>query len=310
MGGISYFSGHTRAFLKIQDGCDNFCSYCKVPLVRGAPRSKPLREVIREAVQLSANGFKEIVLSGICLGSYGRDLSGGLTLVDVVEALEDIEGLARIRLSSIEAGDVSDGLIEKMAESKKLCPHLHIPMQSGDDEILKKMNRRYTKGDYADLIRKLRNKMPQVAVTTDVLVGFPGETEEAFRNTLDLIKKILPLRTHIFPYSPRERTAAANFDSRISPGIISRRINRIKGLSQSCSLEYKRRFLNKNMQVLIESRLRLRDNPDLWQGYSDNYIKVAVKSKRDLKNQIISVRGQQIMGSELFFAENIIATEK
>jgi len=294
MGGISYFSGHTRAFLKIQDGCDNFCSYSKVPLVRGAPRSKPLREVIREAVQLSANGFKEIVLSGICLGSYGRDLSGGLTLVDVIEALEDIGGLARIRLSSIEAGDVSEGLIHKMAEPGKLCRHLHIPIQSGDDGILKKMNRRYTKGDYADLIQKLRNKMPQVAVTTDVLVGFPGETEEAFRNTLDLVKKVAPLKTHIFPYSRREGTAAANFNSRINPGIISQRIKRLKELAEKCSLEYKKQFLNKEIEVLVERRLR--NSADLWEGYSDNYIRVTLSSGLNLRNKLIRVRFKEING--------------
>jgi threonylcarbamoyladenosine tRNA methylthiotransferase MtaB len=292
--GISNFSGHTRAFLKVQDGCDNFCSYCKVPLVRGASRSRPLREVILEAGRLSANGFKEIVLSGICLGSYARDLSGGITLVDVIEALEGIEGLARIRLSSIEAGDVSDKLIDKMAHSRKLCRHLHIPIQSGDSGILKKMNRRYTKDDYLNLIHKLKSRIPQVAVTTDVLVGFPGETEEAFRNTLDLIKKVSPLRTHIFPYSRRERTAAANFNSRFSSAIIAQRIKRLKGLAESCSLEYRRQLLNKDMQVLIEGRLR--DNPDLWQGYSDNYIKVAVSSRRNLRNRLITVRLKEIDG--------------
>jgi len=290
--GISRFSGHTRAFLKIQDGCNNFCSYCKVPLVRGASRSKPLKDIIQEAGRLSANGFKEIVLSGICLGAYGRDLNRKVTLVNVIEALEKIEGLLRIRLSSIEAFDLSDELIYKIAEAKKVCPHLHIPLQSGDSQILKEMNRRYTEADYIDLIHKLRSKIPQIAITTDALVGFPAETEENFQNTLNLVKKVLPLKTHIFPYSQREGTAAANFNYRINPKIISQRISLLKEVAENCSLEYKKQFLNKDMQVLIEGRLR--DEPELWEGYSDNYIKVIIRSKRNLKNQLISAKFKQI----------------
>jgi threonylcarbamoyladenosine tRNA methylthiotransferase MtaB len=286
--GITDFSGHTRAFLKIQDGCNNFCAYCKVPLVRGSSRSKPLKNIIQEAGQLVEAGFKEIVLSGICLGSYGRDLKAGTTLIDVIEALEGIEGLARIRLSSIEAGDVSDELIDKMACSAKLCRHLHIPIQSGDNAILKKMNRRYTKGDYLRLIRKLRSRIPQVALTTDVLVGFPGETEEAFRNTLDLVKKVVPLRTHIFPYSRREGTAADKFEPGLSPEIIKRRVQRLKELAEKCSLEYKKQFLNKEIEVLVESRLP--NSADLWEGYSDNYIRVRLDSGLDLGNKLIRVR--------------------
>ena len=200
--GISNFCGHTRAFLKIQDGCNNSCAYCKVPLVRGVSRSRPLLEIIKEAKKLVQNGFQEIVLSGICLGAFGKDLKEAISLVDAIEGLENIEGLLRIRLSSLEAVDVSDRLIQQMAESQKLCWHLHIPIQSGDDEILKKMQRSYKRKDYLELINKIKKHIPQVALTTDVLVGFPGEAEENFQNTLNLIKEILPLKVHIFPYSP------------------------------------------------------------------------------------------------------------
>ncbi|MDD5568361.1 MAG: MiaB/RimO family radical SAM methylthiotransferase, partial [Candidatus Omnitrophica bacterium] len=209
--GISDFSSHTRAFLKIQDGCDNFCSYCKVPLVRGRSRSRLLEDIVEEAGILVKKGFKEIVLTGICLGSYGKDLSmetsKGLNLVAVIEELEKIEGLLRIRLSSIEAGDVTDALIDKLAESNKLCRHLHIPIQSGDDQILRKMRRKYSRKFYINLIKKIKARIPQVAITTDCLVGFPGESEKHFKNTLDLVNRIVPLRVHIFPYSAIKGTS-------------------------------------------------------------------------------------------------------
>ncbi|MCM8763154.1 MAG: radical SAM protein, partial [Candidatus Omnitrophica bacterium] len=174
--GINAFCGHTRAFLKIQDGCDNFCSYCKVALVRGKPRSRPFDEVIHEAQRLVDAGFKEIVLCGICLGSYGKDF-GNVDLVDVLAALEKIKGEFRIRLSSIEFGDVRERLIKKLETSKKLCPHLHIPLQSGDDRILKLMNRKYTAEDYLKLVQELKRRIPLLSITTDVMVGFPGESE-------------------------------------------------------------------------------------------------------------------------------------
>jgi len=290
--GISKFCGHTRAFLKIQDGCDNFCSYCKVPLVRGRSRSRELSEIIPEAQALVKNGFQEIVLCGICLGSYGKDLSPPLSLVEVIESLEKIKGLLRIRLSSIEAGDVTDELIAKMGKSKKLCRHLHIPIQSGDDKTLKKMNRRYSRSDYLKLVRRIKRQVPGIAITTDVLVGFPGESEAGFSHTLDLVRKIMPLRVHIFPYSPREGTVAVDFNHKLSPDIVKRRMKRLKGLASECSLKYRRQFLNKKMDVLIESRSK--ENPDFWQGHTDNYIRVLVKAKKDLKNQLICLKLKQI----------------
>ncbi|PIP21321.1 MAG: tRNA (N(6)-L-threonylcarbamoyladenosine(37)-C(2))-methylthiotransferase MtaB [Candidatus Omnitrophica bacterium CG23_combo_of_CG06-09_8_20_14_all_40_11] len=291
--GISNFSGHTRAFLKIQDGCNNFCSYCKVPLVRGASRSKPLDEIIQEANRLVKNGFQELVLCGICLGSYGKDLQSQKNVVDVIEALEKINGLLRIRLSSIEASDVSERLIEKMAQSKKLCRHLHIPVQSGDDEILKRMNRNYCREDYLNLVKKIKMSIPQIAITTDVLVGFPGETEENFQNTVKLVQEILPLKMHIFPYSLREGTPAANFKPILNPKIIKEGIKYLKNIAERCSLEYKNQFLNKNMNALIEGRSK--ENPCFWEGYTDNYIRVWVKSDLNLKNQLISLKLKKIV---------------
>jgi len=279
--GISGFCNHTRAFLKIQDGCDNFCSYCKVPLVRGRSKSKPVDEVIREARQLVENGFKEIVLTGICLGAHND-------LIKVISSLEKIELLERIRLSSIEAGDVTDELIKRIARSKKVCPHLHIPIQSGDNQILKKMGRKYSRLDYLKLIRKLKKNVPQVAITTDVLVGFPGESEKNFFNTVDLIKKIAPLRVHIFPYSKREGTAAAGLKGELQPRIVKKRIANLKKAADDCSAAYKNKFLDKTLLVLFESRAK--ENPLFWEGHSANYIPIRLKSKRNLNNCLIPVK--------------------
>jgi len=290
--GISNFSGHTRAFLKIQDGCDNFCSYCKVSLVRGRSRSKPLNEIIWEAEKLIKNGFKEIVLTGICLGAYGQDFSPKIGLVKAVEALEGFDGLLRIRLSSIEAGDVSEELIRKMAESSKLCPHLHIPIQSGDDEILKKMNRRYSFNSYLKLIQKIKTLIPEIAITTDVMVGFPGETEENFQNTVKLIQEIIPLKVHIFPYSVRIGTNASNFKGLLNPQTIQERISQLKNISENCSLIYKKQFLNRNLDVLIEKRAK--ENKEYWEGHTGNYIRVWVKSKFNLKNKIVTLKLKKI----------------
>ncbi|MEW6100753.1 MAG: tRNA (N(6)-L-threonylcarbamoyladenosine(37)-C(2))-methylthiotransferase MtaB [Candidatus Omnitrophota bacterium] len=295
--GITAFSGRTRAFLKIQDGCNNLCSYCKVPLVRGKSRSKALIDIVQEAGQLVKNGFKEIVLTGICLGGYGKDLKEKINLVDVISALEKMGGLYRIRLSSIEAGDVSDTLIKKMAVSKKLCPHLHIPIQSGDDEILKKMNRKYKGADYLRLIRKIKSIVPGIAITTDVMVGFPGEGEANFRNTLKLVKKIKPLKAHIFPYSKRKATAAASFKEEINPKIIRERIARLNTVDRLCADDYKKGFLNKKFAVLIEGRHK--ENRKFYEGFTDNYLPVLVKSESNLNNRLVSIYLKEIKDGHL-----------
>jgi threonylcarbamoyladenosine tRNA methylthiotransferase MtaB len=287
--GISYFAGHTRAFLKIQDGCDNLCSYCKVPLVRGHSRSKALREVVVEAGNLVKNGVREIVLTGICLGAYGRDLQPRISLAEVIAELEKIKPLLRIRLSSIEASDISGALIEKLRRSGKLCRHLHIPIQSGDNRVLKKMHRHYARDDYLKLVKKLKSRIPGIAITTDVLVGFPGESAKDFQNTLDLVKKIKPLKVHIFPYSKREGTAAAQaVDQEVPLKIIQERIRILKKLADRCALDFKRRFLGKKIEVLFEEELK--DAPGWWRGYTDNYILVKYRSGSNLKNKLVRGR--------------------
>jgi len=280
------FKGHTRAFLKIQDGCNNRCAYCKVPLVRGKSKSRPLTVVVKEAKLLVKNGFKEIVLTGICLGAYGKDLKKQANLVSVIGALEKIEGLLRIRLSSIEAGGVTNVLIEKMKHSKKLCHHLHIPVQSGDNDILKKMNRRYTREDYLLLIKRLKKEIPDIGITTDVLVGFPGENEENFQNTLDLIKEIMPLKVHAFPYSERVGTlAASNGEVLLKPAVLHSRMKRLNTISDDCAQLFRNNHLGKEVEVLIEARSKL--NPNLWEGYAGNYLKAGVISESDLLNVLL-----------------------
>lgn len=298
--GISDFGRHTRAFLKIQDGCSNFCTYCKVALVRGSQRSKDIKQVINEAKKLVSCGYKEIVLTGICLGAYGKELTPKKDLADVIRALEKIDGLARIRLSSIEAGDVSAKLIKRLAGSKKLCRHLHIPIQSGDNHILKLMNRKYTRNKYLNLISRLKRDIPQISITTDCLVGFPGETEENFNNTLDLLKQIQPLKAHIFPYSSRPGTQAAGFKGVVDPKIIRARCRRMEKLAESCRRNFMRKFIGKKVNVLIEGRSK--DNTGNLEGLTDNYLPVRLRFRPGLKNKIVRARLKSTSGDS-FIAE-------
>ncbi|MFA5096696.1 MAG: MiaB/RimO family radical SAM methylthiotransferase [Candidatus Omnitrophota bacterium] len=294
--GISDFCGRTRAFIKIQDGCDNFCAYCKVPLARGRSRSRDFKTVIKEAKALAEKGFREIVLTGICLGDYGRGLGKGVNLVKLVDELEKIGELSRIRLSSIEAAFVTEELIARMARSPKLCPHLHIPIQSGDDAILKKMRRRYTRNFYLRLINKIKNKIPDLAVTTDCLVGFPGETEKQFLGTLDLVRRIALARTHIFPYSPREGTSAYARPAGVMPPPeqIRERVALLKSAARACAGKYIEGFLGRTMPVLFESASKAKRG--YWEGYTANYIKVFYKSPDKMKNELKRVKLKSVCG--------------
>ena len=296
---ISSFNQHTRAFLKIQDGCSNFCTYCKVALVRGNERSKELKQIAQEAKQLVACGYKEIVLTGICLGAYGRSSGVKETLAEVVSCLEEIKGLLRIRLSSIEAGDLSCGLIKHLQHSKKLCRHLHIPIQSGDDYILKLMNRKYTRKKYEDLINKLKADIPGISITTDCLIGFPGEAEDNFQNTVNLVRKIMPLKVHIFPYSSRPQTRAAEFMGAVDPRIIRLRCAKMAEVEKECRNEFMQKFIDHDVQVLIENEVK--GNSGFLEGLTDNYLKVRLPFKPDLKNAVVlaklkSIRGDSFIG--------------
>jgi threonylcarbamoyladenosine tRNA methylthiotransferase MtaB len=285
---ITFFKGHTRAFLKIQDGCDNFCAYCKVPFVRGRPVSKPLRAIIAEARSLVENGYKEIVLTGICLGKYGRDLIEGVDLTDVIEAIEPLPGLSRIRLSSIEYGDVTARLIGKLKENAKLCPHLHIPLQSGDDTVLKRMNRPYTSGQFKRLILKLKKTVADFTLTTDVMVGFPGESGDDFRQTLELVKALEPLKVHVFPFSPRPATKGAELPGQIPPAQAKERAGLLEEAAWEARSLVRKRFAGKRMEILVEGRAKPCKGG--WQGYTRNYLEVVCRLKAGRANTLRMVR--------------------
>lgn len=285
---ISDFEERTKAFLKVQDGCDNFCSYCKVPLVRGRSVSRDMKSVLSEMRRLIIKGFKEIVLTGICLGAWGQDLSPRRSLVDLLEQLIRLEGDFRIRLSSIEPKYVNPSLIKIITSSHKLCKHLHIPVQSGDDKILKIMNRPYTAEEYIDMIHMVRGEMPEASVTTDVLVGFPGEGEENFNNTYRALEKIRPSRVHIFSYSKREGTAAADLEEEIGRDVVKKRLSRLRDLALAISYRYRIDFLQKETNVLVE---RIRDRgTGLLKGYDDKYIRILFQGPDNYKGKIIPVK--------------------
>ncbi len=281
---ISKFQKHTRAFLKIQDGCNNYCSYCIVPKVRGRSKSRLLKLIIEEAKTLVKNGYREIVLCGICLGAYGKDFKPPKGLINVIEELEKISGLLRIRLSSIEASDIDEKLIDKLAKPGKLCRHLHIPFQSGDDKILKLMNRKFSSKDYLNLVSALRKKCPDIAITTDIIVGFPQEEDKHFQGTINFLKKIKPSRMHVFSFSPRKGTPAFNFTARPLGKAAKDRTKSLKALAKELSADFYQRFIGKTLSVLVES-----ENQSA-KGYSDNYIKVYLPVKKYTANTIIKAR--------------------
>lgn len=299
---ITDFKDHSKAFVKVQDGCENYCSYCKIPLVRGGLKSKPLNNILKEVRILVEKGFREIILTGICLGAWGKDLSAsiiarevglnGFSLVDVLKALNEIDGDFRIRLSSIEPKYVSDELVGFISENKRICPHLHIPLQSGDDEVLKKMNRPYTVNEYKTLLEITRSRINNIAITTDVLVGFPGESDINFKNTVNFIKEILPARTHIFTFSKRYGTAAYNMEGEVKNNILKKRYHELNTAALGASYLYRARFLNDKLDVLVETK---RDkHSGLLTGYSDNYIKVLFEGPDALMKNVVPVRIEDI----------------
>jgi threonylcarbamoyladenosine tRNA methylthiotransferase MtaB len=266
------FRRHTRAFLKIQDGCNANCSYCIVPLARGQSRSLQLEKVIENVRLLRKNGFKEVVLTGIHLGAYGLDLHPPFPLERLLQGLEEEETPDRIRLSSIEPGDFSPELISTLSRSNKICPHLHIAIQSGDDGILKKMNRTYDRSFLSDLIRELHLRIPNLSVGADVIVGFPGETEEKFENSYGLIQSLPFSYLHVFPFSRRKGTPAFQFPQRVVDKEIKKRAEKMRELGKQKRQSFYRQFLNQELSVLVEDRKE--KETGRWKGLSRNYIPV------------------------------------
>ena len=267
---ISKFTTHTRAFVKIEDGCDNFCSYCIIPYVRGGIRPKDFRLVLKEVETLVNNGHKEIVFTGIHTGSYE---SKGHDLTDLIHEVSKFPDLKRIRISSIEATELNEKFLKELASNLKICDHLHIPLQAGSDLILQKMNRKYTINEYQEILRKIREIRPDISITTDVIVGFPGETEVLFEETLETVKKINFSKIHVFPYSIREGTAASKMPMQVQESVKHERSKKIVSLSSNLESAYAKKFINQTLEVLIEKSAEKESI-----GTTSNYLKVKVAS--------------------------------
>jgi threonylcarbamoyladenosine tRNA methylthiotransferase MtaB len=289
---ISHFAGHTKAFLKIEDGCDMYCSYCIIPYVRGGIKSRMLYDILEEAKRLIQNGYKEIILTGIHLGAYGRDAQGNHRLLDVIHMLSNLSGLERLRLSSIEVNEITNDLIDLVADTKNVCPHFHIPLQSGDDFILKRMNRKYTASQYIEVLDNIRSKIDVPSFTTDVMVGFPGEKDIHFENTVELCKKVGFSRMHIFSFSIREGTPAAKMNDQCHPKIIKQRKAMLEAAANNMAFAYKKQFLNKVVEVLVEAERDHKTNQLC--GYSERYIKVLFDGSGAIKNTIVSLRIEEV----------------
>ncbi len=290
---ISEYQDRTRAFVKIQDGCNRFCSYCIIPYTRGAVCSKSPEKILAEVNELARNGFKEIILSGIHIASFGLDLEGSWNLVRVLEAVDKVPGIQRVRIGSIDPTFFTEGVIDKIISFKKLCPHFHLSLQSGCDATLKRMNRHYTAQEYKTVVDNLRKNIKDVSITTDIIVGFPGETQEEFDETYDFLKDIELSKMHIFKYSERKGTKAAAMEEQVNGNIKEERSHKLIALNHILEQKHISTFCNKSMNVLYEQKSK--NKPDEYEGYTDNYIKVIGKSLKDIEGEFHMTRLTECM---------------
>lgn len=279
---IDAFGGHTRAFVKVQDGCNSFCTYCIIPYVRGRSRSRPAAEIIREVETLVAAGYQEIVLTGINIGDFENGPE--FRLADLVRMVDSVEGVKRLRLSSIDPDEVDEPLTAALLEGRHTCPSLHIVLQSGSNAILKRMNRKYTKQIFLDTIERLKLASPDFTFTTDVIVGFPGENEQDFEETLDLIRQVQFAKVHMFPYSPRKRTRAALFPNQIPAPLIEERKQKVLRLAEQMAYELRNRYIGRTLEVLLEEKEK-----NFFAGHSQNFLRVLVEDEQLHSNTILSV---------------------
>ncbi|WP_227934910.1 tRNA (N(6)-L-threonylcarbamoyladenosine(37)-C(2))-methylthiotransferase MtaB [Alkalihalobacillus deserti] len=286
---VPAFTDRTRASLKIQEGCNNFCTFCIIPWARGLMRSRDPKEVIKQAQQLVDAGYKEIVLTGIHTGGYGEDLKD-YSLARLLKDLEKVEGLKRIRISSIEASQLTDEVIGVIDQSEKVVRHLHIPLQSGSNTVLKRMRRKYTMEFFGERLDRLKEVLPGLAVTSDVIVGFPGETKEEFQETFDFIAKHKFSELHVFPYSKRTGTPAARMEDQVDEGIKNERVHRLIELSNQLAKEYSSLFEGEVLEMIPEEQDK--ENPDsgMYIGYTDNYLKVKVPATEEMIGKLLKVK--------------------
>jgi threonylcarbamoyladenosine tRNA methylthiotransferase MtaB len=283
------FNERTRAFLKIQEGCNNFCTFCIIPWSRGLSRSRAPQSVLEQAKQLVASGYKEIVLTGIHTGGYGDDMEN-YNLTSLLWDLDKVEGLERIRISSIEASQIDDAMIDVLNRSSKMCRHLHIPLQAGEDAVLKRMRRKYTTAEFAAKIKRLHEAMPGVAITTDVIVGFPGETEEMFENGFRFMEELKFAEMHVFPYSKRTGTPAARMDEQVDEEVKNERVHKLIDLSEKMQLAYAEQYVGQVLDVIPERDYKGAPGTGLVMGYTDNYIQVVFNGSESLIGKLCRVK--------------------
>lgn len=282
-GSVTY-TEKTRAVIKVQDGCNNFCSYCIIPYAKGRVRSRKLESVVKEITEIAANGIKEVVITGIHVASYGIDFDNNTRLIDLLEAIQKIDGIERIRLGSLEPNIITEEFVNRLKKVTKMCDHFHLSLQSGCDETLKRMNRKYTAEAFEKEVNLLRKTFPNVALTTDVIVGFPEETEEEFNETYKYLSKIRFAKLHVFKYSPRKGTVAAKMKNQIDSAVKEKRSHKLIELSNECEIEFLDRYIGKKVKVLFEKQ-----DGKYIKGHTTNYLVVKVKEKK-LENQIKEVK--------------------
>lgn len=277
---IDQFGGHTRAFVKVQDGCNSFCTYCIIPYVRGRSRSRKVDSILEEVRGLVANGYKEVVITGINVGDFDGGDDPKVSLAELVKLVDQIEGLERIRISSIDPDEVDDALLDAVVNGKKTCHSMHIVLQSGSNAILKRMNRKYTRQIFLESIDRLKAASADFTFTTDIIVGFPGETVQDFEDTLDLMRKVKFAKVHMFPYSPRERTRAATYPNQIAPDVMNQRKQEVLRLSEQIAFDLRASYVGRIMPVLLENG---------ESGHTDNFLEVFVPAEGLAPNQIVMV---------------------
>ena len=282
-GSVTY-TEKTRAVIKVQDGCDRFCSYCIIPYARGRVRSRDPKNVIEEITKIAQNGIKEVVITGIHVASYGKDFKEDYKLIDLLEDINKIEGIKRIRLGSLEPTIITDDFVKRLKKLEKICDHFHLSLQSGCDETLKRMNRRYTTEEFRIVCDLLRKAYPNVCLTTDIIVGFPGETEEEFNKTYEFLKEIKFYKMHVFKYSPRKGTKAENMENQVDGNIKELRSQKLIDLSNFNEKMYNNTYIGKELEVLFEEK-----EDGFYKGHTKNYLVVKVKSDKELENTIKDV---------------------
>ena len=298
MGQISY-TEKIRAVIKVQDGCNQFCSYCIIPYARGRVRSRKIDSIIKEIEQIAQKGIKEVVITGIHLASYGKDFEENIGLIDLLEEINKIDGIVRIRLGSLEPKIITEEFMQRLIKLEKICHHFHLSLQSGCDETLKRMKRRYTTEEYKAIVDRLRAAIPNVSITTDVIVGFPGETNEEFDKTYEFLKDIELTHMHVFKYSPRKGTPAATMENQVDPSTKHDRSEKLLQLNEENFNKFGQKMLDKEFNVLFEQKVG--DNK--YEGLTENYVKVIVESDNDISEQILKVKIKDVKNE---FLEGIL----